>query len=96
MSMNTRVKTVLSGVIASLGLLIFAASPTFANTQNQTRTLNKTSSSTNAAELSQAQTSPRVQQSNQMGCSCCKNMMNNMRGTMDNMPGMMENPSRSR
>jgi hypothetical protein len=78
-------------------LLVLAASPTLANTHNQTVTPIQVSSATNEVKLTQRQinqrTAPRnqtTQQSNQMGCPCCQSMMNNMPGMMNsNMPGMM-------
>ena len=103
MSMTTSVKTVLGAAIASLALLTLAASPTLADTHNQT-VKPTTTSSTNEAKLTQeqtnkitAQTNQTPEQQNQAGCACCKSMMNNMRGMMNNMPGMMNNqnsPSR--
>jgi hypothetical protein len=106
MSITTCVKTLLSGVIASLSLLTLAASPSFANTHTQTRTPPTASSSTSTQEAkptqqqtsqTTAQTNSTVEQPKQMGCSCCKNMMNNnMTDMMNNMPGMMGNPSQSR
>ena len=97
MSLTTRAKTVLSGAIASMVLLTLTASPTLADTHNDTVTPT-TASSTNEAKLTQEQTSQTTaqtnqtpQQPNQMGCSCCQNMMNNMPGMMNNMPEMMNN-----
>lgn len=100
MNMTTRAKTVLSGAIASLALLMFAATPTLADTHSQTVKPTTTSRSTNAneASLTQEQTSQMTAQTNQTpqpptpkGCACCKSMMNNMPGMMNNMPGMMNN-----
>ncbi len=95
MSLTTRAKTVLSGAIACMALLTLTASPALADTHNETVTPT-TASSTNEAKPAQEQTSQTTaqtnqtpQQPNQMGCSCCKNMMNNMPGMMNNMPGMM-------
>lgn len=98
MSIITRAKTVLSSAVAGLTLLVLAASPTLANTHNQTVTPNQASSATNSVKLTQQQISQRTaprnqttQQTNQMGCACCQSMMNNMPRTMNNMPGMMNN-----
>ena len=96
MSLTTRAKTVLSGAIACMALLTLTASPALADTHDETVTPTTTASSTNEAKPTQeqtnqttAQTNQTPQQPNQMGCSCCKNMMNNMPGMMNNMPGMM-------
>lgn len=100
--MITGVKTVLSAAIASLGLLTLAASPTFANTHIETKIPATASIPTEDAKLAQqqsqtpAQTNQKAPQPNQMGCSCCQNMMNNNMKGMTNMPGMMGNPSQSR
>lgn len=94
MSIITRTKTVLSPVIAGLTLLVLAASPTLADTHNQTVTPIQASSATNEVKLTQQQinqrTAPRNQTTQQMGCPCCQKMMNNGSGMMNsNMPGMM-------
>ncbi len=97
MSMTTSVKTVLGAAIASLTLLTLAASPSLADTHNKTATPTTASNPTNEAQPTQEQTSsitaqtnqtPQPQQPTQTGCSCCKNMGNNMQGMMHNMPGM--------
>lgn len=87
MSMIKRAKTVLSPAIAGLTLLVLAASPTLANNHNQTVTTTQPSNATNSAKLTQQQISQRTaprnqmtQPTNQMGCPCCKSMMNNMPG----------------
>ncbi|MDP8962690.1 MAG: hypothetical protein M3O33_01640 [Cyanobacteriota bacterium] len=98
MSMTTSVKTVLGTVIASLTLLTLVASPSLADTHQKTVTPTTASSSTNEAQPTQQETSQIIGQTNQtpqeqkqMGCSCCRNMMNNMQGMMNNMSGMMNN-----
>lgn len=95
MSITTSVKTVLGAAIASLTVLTLAASPSLADTHNKTATPTKASNSTNEAQPTQEQTSQITAQTNQTpqqptqtGCSCCKNMGNNMQGMMHNMPGM--------
>lgn len=92
MNMTTRAKTVLGTAIASLTLLTLAGTPSLADTHNKTATPTRASNSTSEASSTQNQTSQKIaqtnqtpQQPNQMGCSCCKNMMNNMPGMMNNM-----------
>lgn len=97
MNMTTSVKTGLGAAIALLTLLTFTASPSQADTPNNTATPTTASNSTNEANLTQEQTSQTTAQTNhnhtsqqpaQTGCGCCKNMGNNMPGMMNNMPGM--------
>lgn len=63
--MTTRAKTVIGGAIASLALLTLTASPTLANTHNQTVTPTTASDSTNSAKLNAEQTSQVTAQRNQ-------------------------------
>lgn len=98
MNIITQAKTLLHGSLAGLTLMVLAANPTLANTHNQILTPHQASSTSNEAKLSQQQVSQRTaprnqttQQTNQMGCACCKSMMNNMPDMMNNMPGMMHN-----
>jgi len=104
--MLTLAKTVIGGTIAGLTLLALTANPSLADTHNQTASPTTASSSTNEAPVAQerlsqtiAQTNQAPQQPTQGGCSCCKNMMNNMNmpAMRNNMPGMtgnQSNPSR--
>lgn len=98
MSMITRAKTVLNPAVAGLSLLVLAASPTLANTHNQSVTPNQASSVKNEVKLTQQQINPRTlprnqetQQDNQTGCPCCQSMMKKMPGMMNsNMHRMMD------
>ena len=97
MKMIALTKTLLSGFVAGLTLMVLAASPTLANTHGRILTPNQASSTLNETKLTQQQsgqsTAPRNQttpQTNQMGCACCKSMTNNMPGMMNNMPGTMD------
>ena len=96
--MITRAKTLLSGSIAGLTLVVLAANPTLANTHNEKTTSNQASSTSARAELVQkllsqrtAPNNPTTPQTNQMGCACCKAMMQSMPGMTNKMPGMMQN-----
>ncbi|PSB30472.1 hypothetical protein [Chlorogloea sp. CCALA 695] len=98
MNITTRVKTLLSGSIAGLTLVVLAASPTLASTHNQKTTLNQASSTSAKAELVQkllsqrtAPVNPTTPQMKPMECACCKSMMNSMPGMTNKMPGMMNN-----
>ncbi|MDP8964405.1 MAG: hypothetical protein M3O33_10570 [Cyanobacteriota bacterium] len=102
-SLTTRTKRLLSTAIASLTLLTLTASPSLADTHQETVTPTKASSSTNEAQPTQQETSQITaptnqtqQQQNQTGCGCCKNMMNNMQGMRNNMPGMMGDQTRDK
>lgn len=95
MNITTRAKTLLSGSIAGLTLIVLAASPTLANEKT---TPNQASSTSARAELVQkllsqrtAPNNPTTPQTNQMGCACCKSMMQSMPGMTNKMPGMMHN-----
>jgi len=95
MNITTRAKTLLSGSIAGLTLIVLAASPTLANEKT---TPNQSSSTSARAELVQELLSQRTApnnsntpQTNQMGCACCKSMMQSMPGMTNKMPGMMHN-----
>lgn len=97
MNLTTRAKTLLSGSIAGLTLVVLAASPTLASTHNQKTTPNQASSSSAKAELVQkllsqrtAPNNPTTPQTNQMGCACCKSMMQSMPGMTNKKPGMMQ------
>jgi len=90
MKMIASIKTLLSGSVAGLALMVLAASPTLANTHARILTPNQASSTSGETKLTQQQngqrTTPRnqtTQQTNQTGCPCCKSMMNNMPGMMD-------------
>lgn len=96
MNIITQAKTLLYGSVSGLTLIVLAASPTLANTHNQILTPDQASSTSNEAKLSQQQVSQRTdpsnqttQQTNQMRCACCKSMMNNMPGMMNNTPDTM-------
>lgn len=96
MKIITQAKTLLYGSVAGLTLMVLTANPTLANTHNQILTPEQASSASNEVKPSQQQVSQRTaprnqttQQTNQMGCSCCKSMMNNMPGMMNKTPGMM-------
>jgi hypothetical protein len=100
MNRITRVKTLINSSTVGLALMVLAASPTLANTNNQILAPNQASSTSKEVQLSQQQSRQRtaptnqtIQQTNQAGCTCCKSMMSNMPGMMErqnNMPGMME------
>lgn len=97
MNLTTRAKTLLSGSIAGLTLVVLAASPTLASTYNQKTTPNQASSTSAKAELVQkllsqrtAPNNPTTPQTNQMGCACCKSMMQSMPGMTNKKPGMMQ------
>lgn len=89
--MTTRThQLVLTGALASFALLTFAASPSLAESRTQTVTPSTTSSTTNETNQTQQQISQRTapanqtpQQPNQTGCSCCKDMTNNMHQMKD-------------
>ena len=97
MNITTRAKTLLSGSIAGLTLVVLAASPTLANTYNEKTTPNQASSTLARAELVQkllsqrtAPNRPTTPQPKQMGCPCCQSMMQGMPGMTNKMPGMMQ------
>ena len=97
MKIKTRAKTLLNGSIAGLTLVVLAASPTLANTHNQKTTPNQASSTSARAELVQkllsqktAPNKPTAPQTNQMGCACCKSMMQRMSRMTNKMPGMID------
>ena len=96
MKIITQAKTLLYGSVAGLTLMVLAANPTLANSHNQILTPEQASSASNELKPSQQQVSQRTaprnqttQQTNQMGCACCKSMMSNMPDMMNNMPGIM-------
>lgn len=98
MNITTKIKTLLSGSIAGLTLVVLAASPTLANTHNEKTMPNPSSSTSARAELVQkllsqrtAPNKPTTPQTNQMGCPCCQSMMQSMPGMTNKMPGMMHN-----
>ena len=83
MNITTRVKTLLSGSIAGLTLVVLASSPTLANTHNEKTTPNQASNTSARAELVQkllsqrtAPVNPTTPQMKPMECACCKSMMN--------------------
>jgi len=86
-------KALIGGSVAGLTFLILTATPSLANTHNQTATPTSASSASGETQPMQqnpnqttAQTTPTPQQPNQTGC-CCKKMMNNsMEPMMNNMP----------
>ncbi|MEA5625205.1 hypothetical protein [Nostoc sp. UHCC 0251] len=104
MNINTGVRILLSGAVASFALLTLTTNASFANTVKETANTNQLVNAINKAKLTQTPTNQRTaptnqtpQQPNQTGCKCCQAMMNNMPGMMNNMPGMMNNqniPSR--
>lgn len=82
--------TVLNAALGGLTLLMLAASPTLADNHSKTINVTPVFSATNEVKLSQeqrSQTQLPTNQTNQMQCSCCQKMMNNMPGMMNNMPG---------
>jgi len=97
MNITTKAKTLLSGFIAGLTLVVVAANPTLANTHNEKATPNQASSTSARAELVQKLRSqktvpnnPTTPQTNQMGCACCKSMMQSMPGMTNKMPRMIQ------
>ena len=95
MNVIAQTQTFLSNSLAGLTFMVLAASPSLANTHNQI-VPNPAYSSSNTAKLQQllsqrtTPTNQTTQQTNQAGCPCCKSMMSNMPGMMNNMPKMME------
>ncbi len=105
MSISTRRKGLLGGIVTVTALLTFAGRPAFANTANQTVEAITANTSTNKTNLAKkqtnqtiAQTSPTPQPTKDKGCACCKSMMNNTQEmNHSNMQKMMDNqnnPSR--
>ncbi|HYW19270.1 MAG TPA: hypothetical protein VE956_08140 [Nodularia sp. (in: cyanobacteria)] len=97
MNINTGVKTVLSGAVASFALLTLTTTASFANTPKETVTPNQSARVINEAKLIQVLTSQRTaptnqtpQQPNQTGCKCCQGMMNNL--TWQNLLEKSGNP----
>lgn len=96
------IQAIISGTVASLALLTLTTTSAFANTKTLTPNASNLTGESQVAQRQKtpmpAQANPTMQQSQQMGCSCCKNMpgmMNNQPGRMNNMPGMMNRPSSS-
>ncbi len=95
MNITTQLKTLLSGSIAGLTLVVLASSPTLANTHNEKATPNQASSTSARAELVEkllsqrtAPVNPTTPQTKPMECACCKSMMNNKPGMMNKRPEM--------
>ncbi|MBW4562026.1 MAG: hypothetical protein KME32_12895 [Mojavia pulchra JT2-VF2] len=101
--MNIGTQTVLTGALAGFALLTLAASPSLAETLSRTVTnnnSNKPASEVNQTQKQISQTtapnSQMPQQPQQMGCSCCKNMMMNNTHQMNNMHQMMRDQTNQR
>ncbi len=78
--MSKNLKTVLTGTLASFALLTLVASPSLAESRTQSANSSTTTAEANQTQQQISQKTVPVKQTppepTQMGCGCCKNMMN--------------------